>query len=137
MPYCVRLTGRWSNDHTISVATNGVRALEALSDPTRRAIFEALPQAPRSVGELAATVGVSSSAVSQHLRVLREARLVGMRPDGNRRLYHLDPRGLGAARDYLEQFWPSAIAAYSAALSAARIDDVDRTGDAGPQPTRR
>lgn len=104
-------------DHTISVATNGVRALEALADPTRRAIFEALPQAPRAVGDLAAAVGVSSSAVSQHLRVLRDARLVSMRPDGNRRLYFLDPRGLADARDYLEQFWPSALAAYAAALS--------------------
>ncbi|WP_280392439.1 ArsR/SmtB family transcription factor [Nocardia brasiliensis] len=102
------------------MATNGVRALEALSDPTRRAIFEALPQAPRSVGELAALTGVTSSAVSQHLRVLREARLVLMRPEGTRRLYSLDPRGLSDARDYLDQFWPSALAAYSAALQIAR-----------------
>ncbi|MEU6827070.1 metalloregulator ArsR/SmtB family transcription factor [Nocardia beijingensis] len=101
------------------MATNGVRAIAALSDPTRRAIFEALPQAARSVGELAQELGVTSSAVSQHLRVLREARLVMMRPDGNRRLYSLDPRGLADARDYLEQFWPSAIAAYSAALKTA------------------
>ncbi|MFC9898423.1 ArsR/SmtB family transcription factor [Nocardia sp. NPDC127579] len=101
------------------MATKGVRALEALADPTRRAIFEALPQAPRAVGELAALVGISSSAVSQHLKILRAARLVMMRADGTRRLYSLDPRGLADARDYLEQFWPSAIAAYSAALSAA------------------
>nr|WP_246461932.1 metalloregulator ArsR/SmtB family transcription factor [Nocardia transvalensis] len=94
--------------------------MTALADPTRRAIFEALPQAPRSVGDLAATVGVSSSAVSQHLRVLREARLVMVRPAGNHRLYSLDPRGLADARDYLEQFWPSALASYSAALSEAR-----------------
>ncbi len=96
-----------------------MRALTALADPTRRAIFEALPQAPRSVGELAREVGVTSSAVSQHLRVLRAARLVMMRAEGNRRLYSLDPRGLADARDYLEQFWPSAIAAYSAALRSA------------------
>lgn len=96
-----------------------MRALTALADPTRRALFEALPQAPRAVGELAETLGISSSAVSQHLKVLREARLVMMRPEGNRRLYSLDPRGLADARDYLEQFWPSALAAYSAALSAA------------------
>ncbi len=94
----------------------------ALADPTRRAIFETLPQTSRSVGELAAAIGVSSSAVSQHLRVLREARLVMMRPDGNRRLYSLDPRGLADARDYLEQFWPSALAAYSAALSQAEAE---------------
>ncbi|MFQ6325310.1 ArsR/SmtB family transcription factor [Nocardia sp. NBC_01009] len=103
--------------------TNGVRALEALADPTRRAIFESLPTAPLSVGQLATTVGVSSSAVSQHLRVLREARLVMVRRDGNRRLYSLDPRGLGDARDYLEQFWPSALAAYAAALSTARAEE--------------
>ncbi|WP_327118170.1 metalloregulator ArsR/SmtB family transcription factor [Nocardia sp. NBC_01730] len=101
------------------MATNGVRAISALADPTRRAIFEALPHAPRSVGDLAEVVGVSGSAVSQHLRVLRAARLVMMRPDGNRRLYSLDPRGLADARDYFEQFWPSAIAAYSAALQTA------------------
>ncbi|MEV0032365.1 metalloregulator ArsR/SmtB family transcription factor [Nocardia sp. NPDC050793] len=102
------------------MATNGVRVLEALAEPTRRAIFEALPQAPRSVGELAELVGVSSSAVSQHLKVLRAARLVMVRPEGTRRLYTLDPRGLGDARDYLDQFWPSALAAYSAALTEAR-----------------
>ncbi|WP_063052850.1 ArsR/SmtB family transcription factor [Nocardia arthritidis] len=101
------------------MATNGVHALTALADPTRRAIFEALPQAARSVGELAHEVGVTSSAVSQHLRVLRDARLVMMRPEGNRRLYSLDPRGLADARDYLEQFWPSALASYSAALRTA------------------
>ncbi|GAB2538110.1 metalloregulator ArsR/SmtB family transcription factor [Nocardia heshunensis] len=96
--------------------------LSALADDTRRALFEALPQGAKSVGELAEALGVTSSAVSQHLKVLREARLVMMRPDGNRRLYSLDPRGLADARDYLEQFWPSALAAYSAALSTARED---------------
>ncbi|MEU0542965.1 metalloregulator ArsR/SmtB family transcription factor [Nocardia sp. NPDC005978] len=99
--------------------------MTALADPTRRAIFEALPSGARSVGELAAAVGVSSSAVSQHLKVLREARLVMSQPAGNRRLYSLDPRGLADCRDYLEQFWPSAIAAYSAALSSARADLAD------------
>ncbi|WP_297617381.1 ArsR/SmtB family transcription factor [Nocardia sp.] len=107
------------------MAANGVKVLSALADPTRRAIFEALPQGPRSVGELAATAGVTSSAVSQHLKVLRDARLVMAQPEGNRRLYCLDPRGLADARDYLEQFWPSAIAAYSAALSSARADIAD------------
>ncbi len=96
--------------------------LSALADPTRRAVFEALPQGGKSVGELAAALGVTSSAISQHLKVLRDARLVMVRPVGTRRLYSLDPRGLADARDYLEQFWPSAIAAYSAALSTARTD---------------
>ncbi len=99
--------------------------LTALADPTRRAIFEALPQGPRSVGDLAAAAGVSSSAVSQHLKVLRGAKLVMVQPSGNHRLYSLDPRGLADARDYLEQFWPSAIAAYSAALFSARADLAD------------
>ncbi|MGN2637577.1 ArsR/SmtB family transcription factor [Nocardia takedensis] len=117
--------------------TNGVRALEALADPTRRAIFETLPPAPRSVGELAAAVGVTSSAVSQHLRVLREARLVMMRPAGNRRLYSLDPRGLGDARDYLEQFWPTALAAYAAALDESFAAPGARSAQpVGARPTR-
>ncbi|WP_316575116.1 ArsR/SmtB family transcription factor [Nocardia canadensis] len=107
---------------------NGVRAITALSDPTRRVIFEALPSGPRSVGDLAATAGITSSAASQHLRVLREAHLVSMRRDGNRHLYSLDPRGLTDARDYLEQFWPSALAAHAAAL---------REAAAAGQPTRR
>ncbi|WP_458685545.1 ArsR/SmtB family transcription factor [Nocardia tengchongensis] len=104
------------------MVTNGVKVLGALADDTRRAIFESLPQGPKSVGELAQALGVTSSAVSQHLKILREARLVMMRPQGNRRLYSLDPRGLADARDYLEQFWPSAIAAYSAALSTAQAE---------------
>ncbi|WP_040796729.1 ArsR/SmtB family transcription factor [Nocardia higoensis] len=101
------------------MVTNGVRALEALADPTRRALFETLAHGPHSVGELAEIAEVTSSAVSQHLKILRAARLVMRRPHGNRRMYSLDPRGLGDARDYLEQFWPSALAAYSAALAEA------------------
>ncbi|MEV0075461.1 metalloregulator ArsR/SmtB family transcription factor [Nocardia neocaledoniensis] len=110
--------------------TNGVRAITALSDPTRRAIFEALPQGPRAVAELAAATGITSSAASQHLRVLREAHLVSMRRDGNRHLYSLDPRGLADARDYLDQFRPSALAAHAARLR-------DAAGPDPAQPTRR
>ncbi|WP_067453841.1 ArsR/SmtB family transcription factor [Nocardia alba] len=110
--------------------TNGVRAITALSDHTRRAIFESLPQGPRSVADLAAATGITSSAASQHLRILREAHLVRMRRDGNRHLYSLDPRGLNDARDYLDKYWPSALAAHAAALREA--------ADADPaQPTRR
>ncbi len=121
--------------HTCSVDANGVRAITALSDATRRAIFESLPQGPRSVAELAEATGITSSAASQHLRILREAHLVSMRRDGNRHLYSLDPRGLNDARDYLEQFWPSALAAHAAALRAAG----QPTAAAPPagQPTRR
>lgn len=109
----------------------------ALADSTRRAVFEALPQGPRSVGELAEITGVSSSAVSQHLKVLRAARLVIVQPAGNRRLYSLDPRGLADARDYLEQFWPSAIAAYSAAISSARAGIEEEQGPPAPAASGR
>ncbi|MFC6012259.1 ArsR/SmtB family transcription factor [Nocardia lasii] len=109
---------------------NGVRAITALSDPTRRAIFESLPQGPRSVADLATATGITSSAASQHLRILREAHLVRMRRDGNRHLYSLDPRGLNDARDYLDKFWPSALAAHAAALR-------DAVGEDAAQPTRR
>jgi DNA-binding transcriptional ArsR family regulator len=115
---------------TDSVDANGVRAITALSDPTRRAIFESLPQGPRSVADLATATGITSSAASQHLRVLREAHLVRMRRDGNRHLYSLDPRGLNDARDYLDKYWPSALAAHAAALREAA--DADQA-----QPTRR
>ena len=89
--------------------------LTALADPTRRAIFERLAEGPRAVGELARELPVSRPAVSQHLRVLKEARLVDDRADGNRRIYQLDPEGVGALRAYLDQFWNNALAAFRAA----------------------
>lgn len=84
----------------------------ALGDPTRRAIFERLADRPRAVGELASELPVSRPAVSQHLKVLKDARLVVDRPAGNRRIYQLDPDGVGALRASLERFWSSALAAY-------------------------
>src|SRR5438093_12396103 len=89
--------------------------MTALGDPTRRAIFERLAQGPRSVGELAKEVPVSRPAVSQHLRVLKQAGLVFDRPHGTRRLYQLDPDGVGALRAYVDEFWTRALAAYKAA----------------------
>ncbi len=86
--------------------------LGALSDPTRRAIFERLAGGPRSVGELAEGLPVTRPAVSQHLRVLKDAGLVFDRPDGTRRLYQLDPDGVGALRAYVDQFWTQALAAF-------------------------
>jgi DNA-binding transcriptional ArsR family regulator len=77
----------------------------ALGDPTRRAIFEQLRGGPRSVGELAVSLPVSRPAVSQHLRVLREAGLVSHRKEGTRRLYRVAPQGLAELRDYLDAFW--------------------------------
>ena len=93
-----------------------VDGLAALGDPTRRAIFERLAEQPRPVGELAGELPVSRPAVSQHLRVLKEAGLVIDRPAGNRRIYHVDPDGVGALRAYLDQFWNRALAAYKATV---------------------
>ena len=88
----------------------------ALGDPTRRAIFERLADHPRAVGELARELPVSRPAVSQHLKVLKDARLVVDRPAGNRRIYQLDPGGVGALRADLDRFWSKALAAYKAAV---------------------
>jgi DNA-binding transcriptional ArsR family regulator len=97
------------------VAAYRKNGLGALSDPTRRAIFERLAGGPRSVGELAEGLPVSRPAVSQHLRVLKDAGLVFDRPDGTRRLYQLDPDGVGALRAYVDQFWTQALAAFKEA----------------------
>src|SRR5204863_4500769 len=90
--------------------------MAALGDPTRRAIFERLAERPRAVGELARELPVSRPAVSQHLKVLKDAGLVIDRPAGNRRIYQLDPEGVGALRDYLDQFWSRALTAYKAVV---------------------
>jgi DNA-binding transcriptional ArsR family regulator len=89
--------------------------MNALGDPTRRAIFERLGKGPSPVGELAKDLPVSRPAVSQHLKVLKEAGLVTDRQAGNRRLYQLDPRGIGALRAYLDQFWNQALATFNEA----------------------
>jgi DNA-binding transcriptional ArsR family regulator len=89
--------------------------MAALADPTRRAIFERLRSGPRSVGELAEGLPVSRPAVSQHLRVLREAGLVSERREGTRRVYRLEPAPLGALRAYFEEFWTQALASYKEA----------------------
>lgn len=94
------------------VLTYQANGMNALGDPTRRAIFERLAEGPRPVGELAKDLPVSRPAVSQHLKVLKEAGLVTDRQVGNRRLYQLDPRGIGALRAYLDQFWNQALAAF-------------------------
>ena len=91
------------------------RALDALGDPTRRAIVERLQEGPRAVGELASGLPVSRPAVSQHLRVLKEAGLVTERQEGTRRLYRLDPAGLAEVRSYFDRFWELALADFKAA----------------------
>jgi DNA-binding transcriptional ArsR family regulator len=90
--------------------------LTALGDPTRRAIFERLGDRPRAVGELAGELPVSRPAVSQHLRVLRDAGLVIDRRAGNRRIYQLDPNGVAALRAYLERFWNQSLTAFKATV---------------------
>jgi DNA-binding transcriptional ArsR family regulator len=87
-------------------------ALTALADPTRRTIFERVGAAPGAVVEIAAGLPVSRPAVSQHLKVLKEAGLVIDTPEGTRRVYRLDPRGLGALRDWLDRFWGDQLAAF-------------------------
>jgi DNA-binding transcriptional ArsR family regulator len=84
----------------------------ALGDPTRRAIFEQLRGGARSVGELAASLPVSRPAVSQHLRVLREAGLVSGRKDGTRRLYSVAPEGVAELREYVNTFWDEVLAEF-------------------------
>lgn len=93
-------------------------ALAALADPTRRRVFERLRDGPRSVGGIARGLPVSRPAVSQHLKVLKEAGLVADRADGTRRVYHIDPNGLAAIRQWLDQFWDEALAAFRAEAEA-------------------
>jgi DNA-binding transcriptional ArsR family regulator len=87
-------------------------ALTALADPTRRAVFERLRDSAASVGEITAGLPVSRPAVSQHLKVLKSAGLVEARAEGTRRVYYIDPRGLGELRRYLDQFWDAALEAF-------------------------
>ena len=98
------------------MAYGTANGFSALGDPTRRAIFERLAGGPRSVGELAAELPVSRPAVSQHLKVLKAAGLVSDRAEGTRRLYRVDPGGVGAMRDYLDRFWDRALAAFKQAV---------------------
>jgi DNA-binding transcriptional ArsR family regulator len=87
-------------------------ALAALADPTRRAVFERLRRGPASVGEVAADLPVSRPAVSQHLKALKLAGLVIDQPDGARRVYYIDPDGLGELRRWLDEFWDQALEAF-------------------------
>jgi DNA-binding transcriptional ArsR family regulator len=95
--------------------TNGnvaLTSLAALGDPTRRAIFERLAAKPSAVGELARGLPVSRPAVSQHLKILKQAGLVREMAEGTRRIYRLDPRGIAAMRDWLDGHWREALGAF-------------------------
>ena len=92
--------------------TDHAAQLDALGDPTRRAIFELLTREEHAVGELAGHFPISRPAVSQHLKVLKDAGLVTDRAEGTRRVYSIDPHGLGAIRAWLDQFWGVALEAF-------------------------
>lgn len=96
------------------------KALQALSDPTRRRIFERLRTGPKPVGVLAEGLPVSRPAVSQHLKTLKNAGLVNDRSEGTRRVYYIDPDGLAQLRTWLDQFWDDALAAFRSELESVQ-----------------
>jgi DNA-binding transcriptional ArsR family regulator len=105
------------------VTTHRGEGWAALGDPTRRAIFEALADRPQAVGEIADKLPVSRPAVSQHLKVLKDAGLVVGRRAGNRCIYEVDPHGIEALRAYLDRFWNRALTTYKYAVE--RMEDPE------------
>jgi len=95
------------------------KALQCLSDPTRRQVFERLRSGPQSVGVVARGLPVSRPAVSQHLKALKAAGLVSDRPEGTRRVYYVDPDGLGELRRWLDGFWTDALESFRNEVAAA------------------
>ncbi|HEV7321649.1 MAG TPA: metalloregulator ArsR/SmtB family transcription factor [Ensifer sp.] len=106
------------------------RVLVALADPTRRAIFERLAETRSSVADLVRALPVSQPAISQHLKVLKEAGLVGAEPEGRKRIYSIDPAGLGPLRQWLDRFWEDQLAAFKA---LADSDEAAAPGQAKPE----
>jgi DNA-binding transcriptional ArsR family regulator len=96
--------------------------LGLLGDPTRRAIFELLARRPSTAGELAQQLPITRSAVSQHLRVLKDGGLVVSKAEGTRRIYRLNPDGVTALRAYLDRVWKEALTAFGKAAQAAPLD---------------
>jgi len=103
-------------------------ALTALADPTRRAVFESLRGGPRSVTDIAAQLPVSRPAVSQHLKVLKEAGLVRDEADGARRLYEVEPQGVAELRAWLDDFWDDALSAFKAEVERSARAARSREG---------
>ena len=103
------------------------RILQCLSDTTRRRVFEKLRSGPKAVGAIAQGLPVSRPAVSQHLKVLKDAGLVNDRPEGARRVYYIDPDGLGALRQWLDQFWDQALAAFQAEVERGAQDTTEKS----------
>jgi len=104
---------------------NAHRLISALADPTRRAVFEKLRDGPRPVGEIAQGLPVTRPAVSQHLKVLKDAGLVTDRSVGTRRIYYIDPKGLGAMRAWLDQFWDAALTAFAAEIERSTTKEKE------------
>ncbi len=102
------------------------KALAALADPTRRRVFERLKSGPKAVGIIARGMPVSRPAVSQHLKVLKEAALVADRPKGASRVYYIDPNGLGALRAWLDQFWDEALLRFQAEVELSARKEKDK-----------
>ncbi len=98
------------------MSANQGNGIAALGDDTRRAIFELLARGPRPVGEIARELPVTRPAVSQHLKVLKDAGLVIDRQEGTRRIYQLNPDGVGALRAYFDRFWNRSLAAFKTAV---------------------
>ena len=103
-------------------------AFAALADPTRREVFEHLARGPQAVGDLALGLPVSRPAVSQHLKVLKDAGLVTDEADGARRIYRIDPQGLGAMRAWLDRFWDGALDAFKAEVERPDNETGDDEG---------
>jgi DNA-binding transcriptional ArsR family regulator len=103
--------------------------LEALGDPTRRAIFERLVVRPQAVRELADGLPVSRPAVSQHLKVLKASGLVAADPQGTRRVYRVDPAGVAAMRDYLDRMWGAALDAFKTAVQEQETEQQGEDHD--------
>ena len=108
--------------------TNGVDAIGALGDPTRRAIFECLARQPMAVGQLSAELPVTRPAVSQHLKVLKQAGLVINQAVGTRRIYRINSDGVRAIHAYLDQMWSQALAGFQ--LAAQQIADTESQEEA-------
>jgi len=101
-----------------------VNALQCLSDPTRRRVFERLRSGPLSVGVIAAGLPVSRPAVSQHLKALKEAGLVIDRSEGTRRVYYIDPDGLGELRRWIDEFWDDALKSFKREVELLKTPPV-------------
>ena len=105
-------------------ANREVDAWTALADPTRHAIVARLAEGPQAVGRLAAGLPVTRSAVSQHLKVLKDAGLVSERAEGTRRIYRLNPAAVAALRDQLDTYWQRALAGYADAVESDTEEDT-------------